>query len=130
MDVRPTIAAIKFSPKQRREVLQVILGSRLLLHICAGDSVGQRKSITCWSRTQVVGCGDESLRIKSRDCSGDSGAVLLTWYSKRLTPVRVTPLQRRRELDAELERSQADRKTLLARLQVRHQALPSMLTSQ
>lgn len=33
-------------------------------------------------------------------------------------------LQRRRELDAELERSQADRKTLLARLQVLRQALP------
>ena len=31
-------------------------------------------------------------------------------------------LQRRRELDAELERSQADRKTLLARLQVLQQA--------
>jgi hypothetical protein len=32
--------------------------------------------------------------------------------------VFVPTLQRRRELDAELERSQADRKTLLARLQV------------
>jgi hypothetical protein len=41
----------------------------------------------------------------------------------------VFTLQRRRELDAELERSQAERKTLLARLQVLFSSPADMLLS-